>query len=140
MDVARTALRAGAEEVEMYCLEGPDEMPAAKDEIAEAQEEGITIKNCWGPKEVLTKGNKVTGIVLKQCTQVFDKDGKFNPLYDESELKTVECDHVLLSIGQAAVWGDLLEGTAVVTADDITTDEMLKKAVEDKEYKVLEIA
>ena len=113
MDVARTALRAGATEVEMYCLEGPDEMPAAKDEIAEAREEGITIKNCWGPKEVLMNKGKVTGIVLKQCTQVFDKEGRFNPLYDETELKTVDCDHVILSIGQAAVWGDLLKDTAV---------------------------
>lgn len=113
MDVARTALRAGATEVEMYCLEGPDEMPAAKDEIAEAKEEGISIKNCWGPKEILVEGGKVKGIVLKQCTQVFDKDGKFNPIYDESELKTVECDHVILSIGQSAVWGNLLDGSKV---------------------------
>ena len=83
-------------------------MPAAKDEIAEAREEGILIKNCWGPKEVLVEDGRVTGIVLKQCTQVFDKDGKFSPLYDENETKTVGCDHVILSIGQAAVWGGLL--------------------------------
>ena len=113
IDVARTALRAGASEVEMYCLEGPDEMPAAKDEIAEAREEGIAIKNCWGPKEVLVEDGRITGIILKQCTQVFDKDGRFNPLYDESETKTVACDHVILSIGQAAVWGNLLDGTKV---------------------------
>ncbi len=112
MDVARTALRAGADSVEMYCLEGPDEMPAARDEIAEAREEGIVIKNCWGPKEVLTENGKITGIVLKQCTQVFDKNGRFAPVYDESETKTVACDHVLMSIGQAPVWGSLLEGTA----------------------------
>lgn len=113
IDVARTALRAGATTVEMYCLEGPNEMPAAKDEIKEAVEEGIVIKNCWGPKEILVKDGKITGIVMKQCTQVYDKDGKFNPVYDENELKTVECEHVLLSIGQAAVWGDLLKGSKV---------------------------
>ncbi len=115
MDVARTALRAGAEEVEMYCLEGPDEMPAAKDEIKDAKEEGVVIKNCWGPKEILSENGKITGIVLKQCIQVYDKDGKFAPLYDEEETKTVACDAVLLSIGQAAVWGDLLKGTKVET-------------------------
>ncbi len=127
MDVARTALRAGSEEVEMYCLEGPDEMPAAKDEIAEAKEEGIVIKNCWGPKEILTADGHITGIVLKQCIQVFDKDGRFSPLYDENETKTVACDEVILSIGQAAVWGDLLAGTKVelrkngtVVADPVT--------------------
>ncbi len=115
MDVARTALRAGAETVEMYCLEGPDEMPAAKDEIKDAKEEGIIIKNCWGPKEILSEDGKITGIVLKQCTQVYDKDGRFAPIYDEDETKTVACDAVLLSIGQAAVWGDLLKGTKVET-------------------------
>ncbi|MBR4162571.1 MAG: FAD-dependent oxidoreductase [Solobacterium sp.] len=113
IDVARTALRAGSDSVEMYCLEGPDEMPAAKDEIAEAKEEGVIIKNCWSPKEVVVEGGKVTGLVLKQCVQVFDKQGKFAPMYDESELKTVECDNVLLSIGQAAAWGDLLKDTKV---------------------------
>ena len=113
IDAARTALRAGASAVEMYCLEGPDEMPAAKDEIKESLEEGITIKNCWGPKEVLVENGTVKGIVMKQCTQVYDRDGRFSPLYDEEELKTVACDHVILSIGQAPVWGSLLEGTAV---------------------------
>ncbi len=113
VDVARTALRAGSDTVEMYCLEGPDEMPAAKDEIVEAKEEGIVIKNCWGPKEILAENGRITGIVMKQCTQVYDKNGKFSPLYDESELKTVSCDHVILSIGQAPVWGDLLKGSKV---------------------------
>ena len=67
------------------------------------------------------------GIVLKQCIQVFDKNGRFNPVYDETELKTVECEHVLLSIGQAAVWGDLLKDTKVelrpngtIVADPVT--------------------
>ena len=113
IDTARCALRAGASEVEMYCLEGPDEMPAARDEIAEAVEEGICIKNCWGPKEILAVDGRIRGIVLKHCVQVYDKDGRFAPVYDETETKTVECDHVLLSIGQSAVWGDLLAGTKV---------------------------
>ena len=127
IDVARTALRAGADTVEMYCLEGPDEMPAAKDEIAEAKEEGIIIKNCWGPKEILAENGVVKGIVLKQCTQVYDRNGRFSPLYDENETKTVACDHVILSVGQAAVWGDLLKGTkaevrgnGTIVADPVT--------------------
>ena len=127
IDVARCALRAGSDNVEMYCLEGPDEMPAAKDEIAEAKEEGVVIKNCWGPKEILVENGKIKGIVMKQCTQVYDENGKFNPIYDENELKTVECDNVILSIGQAAVLGDLLKDTKVevrpngtIVADPIT--------------------
>lgn len=102
-------------------------MPAAKDEIAEAKEEGIVIKNCWGPKEILAENGVVKGIVLKQCTQVYDKSGRFSPLYDENETKTVACDHVILSVGQAAVWGDLLKGTkaevrgnGTIVADPVT--------------------
>ena len=113
MDVARTALRAGSASVEMYCLESPEEMPAAKDEIAEAKEEGILIGNGWGPKEIIVKRGKIKGIVLKKCTRVYDEEHHFAPEYDEEELKTVECDHVLLSIGQAPVWGDLLKGSRV---------------------------
>ncbi len=113
IDTARTALRAGASAVEMFCLEGPDEMPAAKDEIREAMEEGISIKNCWGPKEIVVEYGRIKAIVMKHCIQVFDKNGKFSPVYDETELKTVPCDHVILSIGQAAVWGDLLKDTKV---------------------------
>ena len=113
IDVARSALRAGSDTVEMYCLEGPDEMPAAIDEINEAKEEGIIIKNCWGPKEIIAQDGKITAIVLQQCTQDYDKAGRVSPVYDESETKTVACDNVLLSIGQAAVWNDLLKGTNV---------------------------
>lgn len=127
IDVARTALRAGASEVTMCCLESRDEMPAAKEEIDEALAEGITVNNGWGPKEILTENGHVTGIVFKKCTAVMDADGRFNPQYDENECMTVECENVLLSIGQSIVWGDLLAGTAVKTrpnggviADEVT--------------------
>lgn len=113
IDVARTALRAGAESVDLYCLEGPSEMPAAADEVAEAKEEGIVIHNCWGPKEILAEDGKITGIVLKQCTEVFDKNHAFHPIYDETNIVTVPCENVLISIGQAPVWGNLLDGTKV---------------------------
>lgn len=113
VDVARTAIRSGASEVTMLCLESPEEMPAAKDEIEEAQAEGIQIQNGWGPKEVLTKDGKVTGIVFKKCTSVFDEEHRFRPQYDESETITLECAHVLTAIGQQAVWGNLLEGSDV---------------------------
>ena len=113
IDVARTALRSGSESVSMYCLESPEEMPAAADEVAEAREEGVIVWNGWGPKEILTEGGKVTGIVLKKCTSVFNAEGRFAPVYDENECMTVPCENVLLSIGQSIQWGGLLNGTAV---------------------------
>lgn len=127
IDVARTALRAGAAEVVMCCLESRDAMPAAKEEIDEALGEGITVNNGWGPKEILTENGHVTGIVFQKCTSVTDADGRFNPQYDENDCMTVVCENVLLSIGQSIVWGDLLAGTAVKTrpngtviADEVT--------------------
>ena len=113
MDVARTALRAGSDDVSMYCLESRDEMPAAKDEIEEALEENISINNGWGPKEIITENGRVKAVVLKKCTSVFNAEKRFAPVYDENDIITIECDNVLLSIGQQIIWGNLLAGTKV---------------------------
>ena len=113
VDVARSALRAASGKVTMLCLEGADEMPAAKDEVAEAVEEGVSVCNGWGPKEILTENGKVTGVVFKKCTRVFDDAHRFAPEYDETDTMTIPCTTVLQAIGQSAVWGNLLRGTRV---------------------------
>ncbi len=113
VDVARTVHRCGADSVTMFCLEPRDKMPASQEEIAEATEEGVTINCGWGPKEVLTENGKVKGIVFKKCVSVWDGEGRFAPAYDDNDTRTLECDHVFLSIGQAIVWGDLLSGSQV---------------------------
>lgn len=113
VDVARSAVRADSSEVTMFCLESRGEMPAAADEVEEAEEENIKINCGWGPKEILTENGKVKGIVFKKCTSVKDTDGHFNPQYNETELLTVECENVLLSIGQSIEWGNLLAGSKV---------------------------
>ena len=113
IDVARTAQRCGAESVSMYCLEPRDKMPASEEEIAEAAEEGVALNCGWGPKEILAENGKVTGIVFKRCTSVWDAEGRFAPTYDENDTITLECDRVFLSIGQSILWGDLLSGTKV---------------------------
>ena len=128
IDVAGSALRAGKGKVTMLCLEQPDEMPAAKDEVKEAKEDGVEIMNGWGPKEVLKDASgHVCGVVFKRCTRVYDENHRFSPEYDENDTITIECSNVLLSIGQAAVWGDLLKGTkaevrpnGTVVADPLT--------------------
>ena len=127
VDVARTALRAGASSVSMYCLETREAMPAAGDEIEEAAQEGIGICNSWGPKEILTENGRVTGVVFKKCVSVFDESGRFHPVYDEEQLLTVECEAVLVAIGQSVRWGELLAGTkaefnrnGTVKADPVT--------------------
>ncbi len=127
VDVARSAVRAGSSEVAMFCLEDRATMPAAKEEVEEAEEEGVKVNPSWGPKEIIVEKGKVKAIVFKKCTSVKDKDGRFNPQYDENELLSVECEHVIMSIGQSIQWGNLLDGSNVelgrgngAKADEVT--------------------
>lgn len=113
IDVARVSARCGSDQVEMFCLESRDTMPAAEEEIAEALEDKVKINCGWGPKEILSQNGKVTGVVFKRCLSVFDDEGKFSPLYDDEDTITIPCDHVMLSIGQSIIWGDLLENSKV---------------------------
>jgi NADPH-dependent glutamate synthase beta subunit-like oxidoreductase/formate hydrogenlyase subunit 6/NADH:ubiquinone oxidoreductase subunit I len=132
IDVARTAVRYGAEKVEIYCLESRDLMPAAKDEVAEAEKEGVVINNMWGAKEFHKdeKGH-VTEVVLKKCTAVFDQSHKFNPAYDETQLLTVPCDFFLAAIGQSFEWSHLLDGTkAVVSRGRLEADPLTYQTAE----------
>lgn len=120
IDVARTAQRAGAQKVTMYCLESRENMPAAEDEVLEALEEGIYIENGWGPEMILSEDGKAKAVKFKRCLSVLDADGCFNPQYDEEDIKEVQCEYVLLSIGQSIIWGDLLDGSKVVLNHNMT--------------------
>ena len=113
IDVARTAVRCGAESVKMFCLEPRDKMPASEEEIEDAAADGVTLDCGWGPKELRVENGKVTGVVFKKCVSVWDAEGRFNPAYDENDTMTVDCDRVFLSIGQSIIWGDLLKGSRV---------------------------
>lgn len=115
IDVARTAIREGAESVDMYCLESAEEMPAAKDEQLEAKEEGIRFHCGWGPKEILSENGKATGILFKRCVRVKNSEGRFAPTYDETVTERVPAETVLLAIGQSIDWGGLLDGTKIET-------------------------
>ena len=115
IDCARNAHRLNAKSVKMFSLETREEMPASKDEVAEALEENIEICNAWGPKEVLVnEKGQVSGIIFKKCLRTIDPEtGKFSPAYDENETMEVKADKIVFAIGQAIEWGKLLEGTKV---------------------------
>jgi hypothetical protein len=102
MDVARTAIRLGASEVQLACLECGKDMPAHDWEIEEAKEEGVVMHPSWGPGKILGENGKVTGIELVKCNSVFDKKGKFDPKFDTCETKKIETDKVILAIGQSS--------------------------------------
>lgn len=114
IDAARVARRCGGKNVQMFCLEARNEMPAADYEIEEAEDDGVKINCSWGPKEIIKEKDKVKAIVFKKCVQVKDEQGRFAPVYDENDTITVECDNVILSIGQSIVWGNLLDGAATI--------------------------
>src|ERR1700739_4544707 len=62
VDISLSALRMGAREVNLVCLEPRDQMPAALEEIVEAEEEGIKMYPGLGPKRILGKDGKVTAL------------------------------------------------------------------------------
>ena len=102
LDVAREAIRKGVPEVHMYCLENLDEIPAAREEIEEAEKEGIRLRTRWGPKRIVGKDGRVTGVELIKASRVFDENRRFNPQFIEGSEEIVDCDTVVLAIGQAA--------------------------------------
>ncbi len=124
IDTARTALRLGAAEVHLYCLEDYAGMPAHRWEIEEAEDEGVIIHPSWGPLEVSGQDGKVSGMKFKRCTRVFDDQGRFNPSYDEGRLESVSADMVLLSIGQATELDFLADSGVKVNRGLIEADKL----------------
>ncbi len=109
IDVARTAIRIGSQETTMLCLESREEMPALEEEIEEALGEDIAIDNGWGPKAIVIEDGKLIGVEFKKCVSVFNEEGRFSPVFDETVTKVVKADKVILSVGQSMAWGDLLK-------------------------------
>jgi NADPH-dependent glutamate synthase beta subunit-like oxidoreductase len=110
VDVARCAVRVGASEVRLGCLEAPNEMPCHPWEIAEAIDEGVVAMCSMAPEEVLEQDGKVVGMRLRECLAVFDEAGRFAPRYGEARTD-VACDMVVFAIGQAAKLDEVVEGT-----------------------------
>ncbi len=112
IDVARTALRLGPEEVHLYCLEGREEMPAHGWEIEDAESEGVVMHPGWGPTLIAGDG-KVERVDFRKCVSVFDDEGGFAPRFDDSVTASQNADRVLIAIGQEPALGFLesVEGT-----------------------------
>jgi NADPH-dependent glutamate synthase beta subunit-like oxidoreductase/NAD-dependent dihydropyrimidine dehydrogenase PreA subunit len=102
VDVSLSALRMGAREVHIVCLEPRQQMPAALEEIEEAEAEGIILHAGFGPKRILGKNGKVVALETQDTARVFDENGRFNPTFHPNSEKQVECDTIIMAIGQAA--------------------------------------
>ncbi len=100
MDVARSAVRAGAGKVKLACLECDEEMPAFEWEIEEAKEEGVEFNPSWGPKAIDRNNGKINGLEVVECSCVFDDKGLFNPVFNDSNKQILTGDIVVFAIGQ----------------------------------------
>ena len=101
VDVSLSALRLGAQEVHLVCLESREEMPAALEEIADAEEEGVILHPGLGPKGFIGEDGRVTGLEVLKTRWVFDAQGRFNPAFHEGSEFRLDCDTVIMAIGQA---------------------------------------
>jgi len=101
VDISLSALRMGAREVNIVCLERREEMPAALEEIEEAEAEGIKLRPGRGPKRVVGKDGKVVGLETLNTKWVFDQNKRFNPAFYDGSENTLECDTIIMAIGQA---------------------------------------
>jgi NADPH-dependent glutamate synthase beta subunit-like oxidoreductase len=101
VDVALTALRCGAAQVIMACLERREEMPAHPWEVEGAMAEGVELLPSWGPNRILSEGGRITGVEMVDCVSVFDDQGLFHPRYGEAK-RVIARDQVILAVGQEA--------------------------------------
>ncbi len=111
-DAARTAARLpGTTRVRLVSLEGLEEMPADTAEILEGDEEGIDRLNGWGPVEIERDAEgRVRAVAFRRCLRVYDDQRRFSPVFDDNDRLRLECDTVLLSVGQSPILSFLSDG------------------------------
>lgn len=95
IDAARTAKRSGADEVYILYRKGEENMPATKDEIREAKEDGVEFKFFRAPLEITDSGVK-----LAKTQNVTDENGKVSTKILECEEEFFECNSVVIAVSQ----------------------------------------
>lgn len=126
IDVARSAVRLGAKDVTLIYRRGRDEMPAADDEVAEAEEEGVKLRFLSAPVEILGDG-KVSSIKLELMRLGEpDEKGRRKPV-GTGEFETLPVTAVISAIGQKIDMCGINDGTGMqfarngaVLADSVT--------------------
>jgi len=102
LDMARTALRIGAREVNIVYRRTREEMPAWEWELDEALAEGVNLICSRGPKQILGKNGRVTGLETVRVQTVIDEQGRSGLSVAEGSDETIEADTVIMAVGQEA--------------------------------------
>ena len=101
MDAARTALRLGAKEVMVVYRRSRDEMPAAVEEVEEAEHEGAIFHFLSAPVRIVAEDDRVTGIeCVKMELGEADSSGRRRPVPVEGSEFIIEADTIIAAIGQ----------------------------------------
>lgn len=101
IDAARTALRMGAGDVQIFYRRTREEMPAWEKDVEEALEEGIILNLHWAPKQIMQRDGRITGMEFVRSQTLYDEDGLAHLSVDEETIQTVDADAVIMAIGQA---------------------------------------
>lgn len=114
IDAARTSIRLGTREVNIVYRRSKDEMPASKEEVDEAEHEGVRINYLAAPLRVLGKGGSVTGL---ECirTELGEPDvtGRRRPVPIQGSEFVISADVIIPAIGQEPDLSFLGEGSGV---------------------------
>jgi glutamate synthase (NADPH/NADH) small chain len=103
MDSARTALRLGADEVFLVYRRTEDEMPARKEEVHHAREEGVQFKMLCSPEAILGHNGWVTGMTATRMELGEpDASGRRSPVCVMDSEFAIDCDTVIMAIGTRA--------------------------------------
>ncbi|GLI39333.1 FAD-dependent oxidoreductase [Geobacter hydrogenophilus] len=124
IDCAQHAVRQGAEQVMIACLESWETMPASLTEREDAQEEGIAFHPALGPRRFIGHNGHVVGVEFLQVSSIFDSEGRFSPTFVPDSTTTMEIDSVILAVGQASTAPSL----AGLAGLDLTPNGLIRAA------------
>jgi NADPH-dependent glutamate synthase beta subunit-like oxidoreductase len=115
VDAARTALRCGAEDVKIACLECIEAMPAAPRHIEDARAEGVQLLFSRGPDKIIHEHGRVVGLDLRECTRILYQQGNFCPRFSDKK-DCLPADQIILAVGQTADLSFLEDDCPILTA------------------------
>jgi len=100
IDVARSALRVGAEKATILYRRTREEMPAYEEEVEDALEEGVQIEFLTVPQEVLPDGDRLRVKCIRMELGEPDASGRRRPVPIEGSEYVIELDRLIVAIGQ----------------------------------------
>ncbi|MFC2004234.1 NADPH-dependent glutamate synthase [Chloroflexota bacterium] len=136
MDSARCALRLGAKEVHIIYRRSEAELPARREEVENAKEEGIQFKLLTNPKQFL--GNEQNWVVGMECYEMElgepDESGRRRPIVKPGSEFVIDVDVVIVALGTTPnpLIASTTEGLETTRRGTVVADEMTGKAMKPK--------